>query len=124
MHIVAALGSIALIVIILWDAFEVVILPRRVTRKFRLARLFYRGTWRPWSWAVRRVSASSKRELYLSFYGPVSLVFLLSIWAGGLVLGFACLNRSIGQRDFLTDFYFSGSTLFTLGLGDVLPENR
>ena len=65
MHILAALGSVALILIVLWDAFEVIILPRRVTRKFRLARLFYRNTWRPWSAAVRRVSKVSRREVLL-----------------------------------------------------------
>ena len=124
MHIVAALGSIGLIVVILLDAFEVVILPRRVTRKFRLARLFYRSTWRPWSWVARRISRNSRRELFLSFYGPVSLVFLLSVWAAGLIFGFAGLHRSLGTRSFMTDLYFSGSTFFTLGLGDVVPETR
>src|SRR5438552_3527014 len=123
MHIVAALASIGLILTVLWDAFEVVILPRRVTRKFRLARLFYRSTWRPWSWAARRIENKSQRELYLSFYGAVSLVFLLFVWAAGLILGFACLHRSLGNRTFLTDLYFSGSTFFTLGLGDVVPES-
>jgi Ion channel len=122
MHIVAALASIGLILIVLWDAFEVVILPRRVTRKFRLARLFYRSTWRPWSWAAQRIENKSERERYLSFYGPVSLVFLLFVWAAGLIIGFASLHRSLGSRTFLTDLYFSGSTFFTLGLGDVVPE--
>jgi hypothetical protein len=66
----------------------------------------------------------------LSFYGPVSLLFLLSLWAGGLVLGFACLHRSLhtpmkiqnGTSGFFTNLYFSGSTFFTLGLGDIVPE--
>src|SRR5438309_11853300 len=43
-HILAAIGSIALILIVLWDAFEVIILPRRVRRKFRLTRFFYCST--------------------------------------------------------------------------------
>ena len=30
----------------LWDAFETIILPRRVTRPLRLVRLFYRVTWK------------------------------------------------------------------------------
>jgi hypothetical protein len=131
MHIVAALGSVGLIVIVLWDAFEVVILPRRVTRKFRLARLFYRSTWRPWAWTMRRIASRSRRELYLSFYGPVSLVFLLSVWAAGLISGFAFLHRSLGTAMKMADgsagmlsyFYFSGSTFFTLGLGDALAED-
>ena len=130
MHILGAAGSVAMILVVLWDAFEVIILPRRVTRKFRLTRFFYRGTWKPWSMAARRVSPDSRRELFLSFYGPVSLLFLLSLWAAGLILGFACLHRSLGTpmkvpdgtSDFPTYLYFSGSTFFTLGLGDVIAK--
>src|SRR5215470_13270488 len=129
MHILAPVGSIALILIVLWDAFEVIILPRRVTRKFRLTRFFYRSTWKPWSAAAKRMSTGSRRELLLSFFGPVSLLFLLSLWAAGLILGFACLHRSLqtplkmedGSTGFLTYLYLSGSTFFTLGLGDVVP---
>jgi len=129
-HILAVLGSFALILIVLWDAFEVIILPRRVRRKFRLTRFFYRGTWRPWSAVAKRISSNDRRELLLSFYGPVSLLFLLSMWAAGLVLGFACLYRSLeipikiedGGTGFLSYLYFSGSTFFTLGLGDVLTR--
>src|SRR5438132_8815902 len=129
-HILAAIGSIALILIVLWDAFEVIILPRRVRRKFRLTRFFYRSTWKPWSAAAKRISSNDRRELLLSFYGPVSLLFLLSLWAAGLILGFACLHRSLkipmkiqdGSTGFLTYIYFSGSTFFTLGLGDIVTE--
>src|SRR6266852_6029080 len=130
MHILAAAASVALILIVLWDAFEVIVLPRRVTRKFRLTHFFYRNTWRPWASSARRISKVSRRELLLSFYGPVSLLFLLSLWAAGLILGFAFLHQSLGTPikmegegpSFLTYLYFSGSTFFTLGLGDVLAE--
>jgi hypothetical protein len=130
MHILAAAGSVAIILVVLWDAFEVIILPRRVTRKFRLTRVFYRSTWKPWAAVAKRVSAAGRRERWLSFYGPVSLLFLLSLWAAGLILGFACLHRSLGTpmkvldatTSFLTYLYFSGSTFFTLGLGDVIAE--
>jgi hypothetical protein len=131
MHTLAAAGSISLILIVLWDAFEVIILPRRVTRKFRLARLFYRSTWWPWSWAAARVTKRGRRDVFLSFYGPVSLVLLLGVWAACLILGFACLHRALvtpiksdgAGNGFLTYLYFSGSNFFTLGLGDVVAQN-
>lgn len=130
MRILAVLGSIGIIVIILWDAFEVIILPRRVTRRFRLARFFYRATWVPWKWWSERMTKRSRREVFLSFYGPVSLVLLLMVWAAGLILGFALLHCSLntpmrienGVPGFFTDLYFSGSTFFTLGVGDVLAR--
>jgi hypothetical protein len=130
MHILAALASIALILTVLWDAFEVIILPRRVTHRFRPTRFFYRATWMPWAAAARRIAKVSRREFVLSFYGPVSLLFLLILWAVGLVVGFAGLHRSLetpikmeGEgATFLPYLYFSGSTFFTLGLGDVVAE--
>ena len=44
----AFLAGLAGVVIVIWDAFEAIILPRRVTRKFRLTRLFYRKSGRIW----------------------------------------------------------------------------
>jgi hypothetical protein len=128
MNYFGVMTGIALIVIILWDAFEVIILPRRVTRRFRLARLFYIWTWTLGSTLPRRMNWTSKRrEKYLSVYGPVSLILLLSVWAIGLIFGFALLQWSLdsklstsdGARNFLTYFYLSGETFFTLGYGDV-----
>src|SRR2546429_6684863 len=43
--LVAAVGALW-IAVIMWDAFEAIVLPRRVTRRLRPARMFYRGTWR------------------------------------------------------------------------------
>ena len=42
MSIVATICGIVLIVLVLWEGFETIVLPRRVTRRFRLTRLFYR----------------------------------------------------------------------------------
>jgi hypothetical protein len=128
MNFLGAAGSVGLILVVLWDAFEVVILPRRVTRKFRLTRLFYRSTWVPWAAAAKRMTSSNRREVFLSFYGPVSLILLLGIWAFGLIFGFAGLHSSLGtavkmpdgESQFFSYFYFSGSTFFTLGLGDIV----
>src|SRR5437867_10128730 len=53
-HILAVLGSFALILIFLWDAFEVIILPRRVRRKSRLTRFFHGAPWSPWSAVAQR----------------------------------------------------------------------
>src|ERR1022692_2446646 len=76
MRVVLATIGIFLVLVILWDVFETIILPRRITRRFRLARMFYRSTWRPWSWIARRMRATNRRETFLSFYGPLSLLVL------------------------------------------------
>lgn len=121
----------AIFVIVLWDAFEAIILPRRVTRRFRLARLFYRFTWKVWRFATSLISSHKSREAVLGFYGPLSLLVLVGVWAAGLVLGFGLMQYGAGsavvmtgaESSFLTDIYLSGTTFFTLGLGDVVPRS-
>ena len=129
--LVAASGCI-LIFIVLWDAFETIVLPRRVTRRIRLTRLFYYYTWKPWAALARRMPRSKRRDSYLGFYGPLSLLVLISIWAIGLIFGFAMLQLALGVKlnvaeeasSFGTYLYMSGTTFFTLGLGDVTPVAR
>ncbi len=127
---VGVLGG-CLIMLVLWDAFETIILPRRVTRRLRLTRLFYRYSWRLYSALGFSLLSASRREGYFSFYGPISLLTLVGLWGLSLMIGFACLHWAIGsqlnipdgQQSFLTDLYLSGTTFFTLGLGDVTPRS-
>src|ERR1700676_1677411 len=127
----AFIAGILIFLIVVWDAFEAIILPRRVTRKFRLTRLFYRTTWRAWKFATSLVPARKSRETLLGFYGPISLLLLIGVWAIGLVLGFGLMQFGAGSAvnvsgappGFWTDLYLSGKTFFTLGIGDVVPRS-
>jgi len=127
---IAILGFV-LATMMLWDAFEVIILPRRVTHRFRFSKFFYRSTWQLRSVFAEWITGDKRRESYLSIFGPLSLLLLLSVWATGIIAGFAMLqwglqDRLLGQSvtSFLTYLYLSGTTFFTLGLGDVLPWGR
>jgi len=61
----------------------------------------------------------------------MSLIFLLVVWAGVMVVGFALIFYALGNpfndaaqgSGFLSDLYVSGTTIFTLGLGDVTPRS-
>src|ERR1700678_1402621 len=115
-----------IVAIILLEAFETIILPRRVTRRFRLTRLFYVSTWRPWR-AIARLMRVKPRETFISFYGPLSLLVLFAVWATLLIFGFGFMYFSAARYDpthpaLQTCFYLSGTTFFTLGLGDVTPH--
>ena len=126
MTTLAGVFGLVLLMLILWDAFEVIILPRRVTRRVRLSRMFYQSTWFVWSRAVRVVRASRRRERYLSFYGPLSLVFLIIVWAVGMIMAFGMVQWWAGplHTSFFQSVYMSGTTFITLGLGDVFPHTR
>jgi hypothetical protein len=115
-----------IIALTLLEAFETIILPRRVTRRFRMTRLFYISTWKPWR-AVARLMSVKSRETFISFYGPLSLLVLFAVWATFLIVGFGLMFYSAARFDpthppLQTCFYLSGTTFFTLGLGDVTPH--
>ena len=128
-NILAIIVGILFILAILQDSFETVILPRRVSRKFRPSRLFYTSTWMLWSAVARKMRPGNRREFYLSYFGPLSLILLLIIWAVVLVCAFALLqwalqaplNAPEKQITLGTYLYMSGTTFITLGLGDVTP---
>jgi hypothetical protein len=131
MRILAFVAGIACLFIVLLDAFQTIILPRRATGRFRLTRIFYIATWRPWAFVTRRLGDARKRETVFSYYGPLSLILLLVVWASVMLLGFGLLYFGLGSpfvdathpAGFRSDLYVSGTTIFTLGLGDVTPQN-
>jgi len=129
--IVAVLGGAAIIWVVLLDAFETVVLPRRVRRHLRLTAVFYRRTWIPWRGIARRIKTVSRQQNFLGYFGPLSLILLLAFWATGLIFGFALIQRGIGGHEQLNKepltfgkiLYHSGETFFTLGYGDILPTS-
>src|SRR5262249_20553958 len=91
-------------------------------------RTFYRVSWIPFAACARRVPSRKRRETLLGFYGPLSLLFLLCVWATGLIFGFALVQWSTHvalnthtATPFSTYAYMSGVIFFTLGFGDVVP---
>ena len=115
------------------DAFESVILPRRVRHALHAYRVpvlpepagFYRK-----ALLACQLPAGRWRFAFLSIFGPLSLFALMVVWAACLVIGFGLLHWSLGTAliagsaekfDFASYLYFSGTTFFTLGYGDVVP---
>ncbi len=131
MHILSAIAGIVSILAILLDAFETVVLPRRVRRTFRITSWFYRRTWIPWRKLAAHIPGQARRENFLGYFGPLSLIFLLALWAAGLIFGFALLQYGAGEHFRLGDepltfgvlIYHSGETFFTLGYGDIIPSS-
>jgi hypothetical protein len=129
--IVATVFGIIIIWVVLLDAFETVVLPRRVIRHFKLTAWFYRRTWIPWRKAARHIKKTSRQQNFLGYFGPLSLILLLGFWAAGLILGFALVQHGIGGHEQLSNeplsfgriLYHSGETFFTLGYGDIVPTS-
>ena len=130
--IVALVFGLIIIWVVLLDAFETVVLPRRVTRHFKLTAWFYRRTWIPWRNVARHIKTASRQQNFLGYFGPLSLILLLGFWASGLIFGFALVQHGIGGHEQLGNepitfgriLYQSGETFFTLGYGDIVPTSR
>src|SRR6201997_1557222 len=129
--IVAVLFGLSIIWVVLLDAFETVVLPRRVRRHFKLTAWFYRRTWIPWRKIASQIKTTSRQQNFLGYFGPLSLILLLGFWAAGLILGFALIQYGIGGHEQLSGepltfgkiVYHSGETFFTLGYGDIVPTS-
>jgi hypothetical protein len=127
--LVVGLCGVGLVAVVLWDAFETVLVPRRIGRRFRLTNVFYLVTWRGWRELCRPVRTPSRREAWLSTYAPLSILLLLACWALALIVAFALLHfaagthpgRAVGRMRGL--LYLSGQTFFTLGYGDITPNS-
>jgi hypothetical protein len=129
MWVLLTLISVALIFVFLLDGFETMVLPRRVTRPFRVTRLFYHYAWMGWRGIGLSFKPGKRREAFLSIFGPLSLLLLFVVWIVGLMAAFALLYWSLGTplstapngARFGTYFYLSSGTFLTLGVGDVTP---
>jgi hypothetical protein len=127
--VIALVVGLLLLAAILQDAFEVMLLPRRVPRRLRLMRLFFRLTWGAWKRLSRWQPNQARREKFLGIYGPLSMVLLFALWGGSLIAGFGAIEWALqrGQSVALnptigSEIYMSGVTFFTLGYGDVVPH--
>jgi len=142
---IAAIPALALLALVLQDAFEVMLLPRRVHRRVRLTRFYFRAAWAIWSAVARRLSAGATRERFLSVFGALSMVVLFAIWATSLITAFGLLEwvlqgsspgnaagnatapapgvTQAAASPFTEQLYMSGVTFFTLGYGDVVPHS-
>jgi len=130
MHVLAIVLGAILIAVVLWETFETLVLPRRVSRRIRLTRFYFRWSWSLWKW-IGRDRTGPLPETYLGVYAPLSLLWLFAWWAAGVVIGFALVawgtNAPLavqGTARLWTYLYFSATTFVTLGLGDVTPASQ
>jgi hypothetical protein len=136
MHMAAVIFGCVFLAGVLLDAFQTIILPRRPVGRFRITRMFFLATWQPWVFLARFAPSRKAREQLYSIYGPLSLLLLFVLWATLLAAAYALIY--FGMHMPFTDpshpvtalqrlrscFYVSGTTLFTLGLGDVQPATN
>jgi hypothetical protein len=123
----AVIVGCCLLALVLVDTFNTLVLTRRTQHVFRIARAFYRLTWRPFAAISRRIRSSRDREGFLGVHGPLSLLMLFSLWAVALIVAFGLLQWAADTQanalrgTFWHELYLSAITFFTLSTGE--PNN-
>src|SRR5689334_72783 len=127
MRLIASAVAVLIMLLVLRDAFEATVFPRRTTRRYRPARMFFYVLWLVWRRAALWFKPGAQRQQFLSIFGPLSLLALFAAWVTGLIAAFALLHWSIAAPlgdvaetpSLAACAYLSGETFFTLGYGDL-----
>ncbi len=130
-NLIVGLLAAALIVLILHDAYEAMLLPRRVQRDWQFMTFYFRITWAGWKRLAIQTLKPAQREGLLSHFGPVAMLGLFASWATGLIVAFGSLTWAVrpiatapgGEVTWTESLYMSGVTFFTVGYGDVVPHS-
>jgi hypothetical protein len=125
-NLLEGIGGLALVGATAADAISTLVTTRRRVGRFWPNRVFYLLSWRAWSALARRSKDSAHREIYLSVYGPLSILGLLVTWLLLLLIGWALVWYSLRdvmhpEPDFVEAIYFAGIGFFTVGFGDFVP---
>jgi hypothetical protein len=125
---IGAVVGLVLILIVFYDLFQTVVLPRPAVNKVQLARRLVRPMWRIWRWVSQRSSRIDRSESRLAAFAPIALISLFVEWAIALVLGYGLLIDGLADefrpspQDLATSIYISATTLVPLSYGDFVPE--
>lgn len=118
-----ALG-VVVVVVVAFDEVSTLVTTRRLERRSPTS-TFYRFGWKAWAAIGRRMHDEDRREVFLSVFGPVSLLGLLVVWIVLFMFGWGLIwlglrGRLHGVHDLVDAIYFAGSTFFTVGFGDIV----
>jgi hypothetical protein len=130
MRLLASLAGALLVILALWDVFAIMVVTRRATRQLRLSGALITLLRRFLISIGRHLNDRAQRENYLGVLGPLLLFIRFGLWAAAFIIGFALLQWGAGERiaspegfaPISTLLYYSGTTFFTVGLGDIAPQ--
>ena len=115
-----------LVAIALFDVFQSVVLPRRSGSILRLAPHLIFFLWPFWRSVGLRLRPAWRREDFLGTFAPFAIVFLLAAWFAALIVGVGLILHALQDQfqpkivDYETAFYMAGTSLFTIGFGDIV----
>src|SRR5579872_2312780 len=106
----AVVGSVV-VLIILFDVFTSVVVPRPVRSGLRISAYLLRGTWRTWRRIGLRLDPPQRRDAFLGVFASLAVVLLLIVWEGGLILGFGLFFHGL-RHDVRPQLHNYGQALY------------
>lgn len=125
-RVVELVAGIGLVFAMVYDIFASVVVPRAVSRLFRLSSYVVRYGWEAWRFCGMRM-ALDKRENWLGIFAPLAIVVLLVLWLAAVNAGYGLIFYALRDHIHppLTSYheaaYFAGVSMLTVGYGDFVP---
>jgi hypothetical protein len=119
--------GLAIVLVVFYDLFQSVVLPRPAINKLATVRFLLRRMWAGWKLVGERISSTPRREKWLATFGPLAVLTVFAVWALALILGYGLMIDGVRSEmhptpeSFGTSLYFSATTLVPLSYGDIVP---
>jgi Ion channel len=129
LELAEGIAGVAIVVVILWDIFIAIVVPRRAPqfgRQTRVSGHVIPRLWRVWRELGLRQTNADRREAFLGVFGSFMVIALLVVWVTGLLLGYGLILFALkaelrpAPETLGTAMYFAGVSLLTLGFGDIV----
>jgi hypothetical protein len=121
------LVGLAIVLVVFYDLFQSVVLPRPAINKLATVRFLLRRMWAGWKLVGDRIPSIPRREKWLAAFGPLGVLTVFAVWALALILGYGLMIDGVhgemrpAPESFGTSLYFSATTLVPLSYGDIVP---
>lgn len=122
-----ALAGIGIILLVLFDVFQSIIVPRCTPRTLRIAPLLVgRLMWPNFRKLALQCQNKHVRDFLLGSFGSLAFLALIVTWLSMLITGYAMLLLSVRNQinpqisDLHSALYFAGTSVLTLGFGDIV----
>jgi len=120
--------GVAVVIVVLFDVFTSVVVPRPVRSGLRISAYMLRATWRVWRAAGLRMDPPQRRDSFLGLFASLAVMVILVVWENGLIVGFGLFFYGLRSEvhpalhNFGQALYFAGTSLLTIGFGDFVPS--
>lgn len=124
--IVIGLAGVACLGLVLWDVFQTIVVPRPSPSRLRLARYVVLPAWRAWRAVATRTRTGVARDQLLGLFAPAAAISQLVLWLTVIVVGYGLVlfalrgEISPSPADLGTAMYFAGTSVLTIGYGDIV----